>query len=425
MIIKTIKTFFIRGFGASAAFLLTLVVTNNASIDDAGLFLFCLAIVNFIATLLVIGSPQVLIRIVAANSDGSWRLINRQFSVILKIVLCLCFISAFIFYFSNQQIAHFIFNKPLLASLLPLTGMAIILFSLQQLFSAVLQGTQRVILASIVQSVIMPAAFIVAVSGFIYIKQPLYASNLLFLYVICLSLAVGVGVAAWLMDSRSKFSYVPGLPAELRDSLVPLFIVTSMTLCAQWAGQFSVGKYLPASDVALFAAAQRTALLASFVLIAVNLVVAPKFANAFARNNSSEVNKLSLLSSRLMMVMAAPVLLFMFFFPGFLMSLFGNDYIKAAPLLQIMAVGQFINVITGSVAYLLVMTNHEKDFRNVVLLSGPLSIVLAFALTKQYGLIGAAYATAISIATQNLLAVVMVKRRLGFNTLNIFRKIDC
>ena len=87
------------------------------------------------------------------------------------------------------------------------------------------------------------------------------------------------------------------------------------------------------------------------------------------------------------------------------------------------AVGQVINVITGSVGYLLNMTGHEKDMRNVVLFSGPLAIVLAFSLTSHFGLMGAAYATAISVATQNLLAVWMVKKRLGFNTLNIFRKV--
>jgi len=163
-------------------------------------------------------------------------------------------------------------------------------------------------------------------------------------------------------------------------------------------------------------------MLASFVLIAVNLVVAPKFAKAFADGRQGEVNHLSRLSSRLMLLMAVPVLLVMLLFPKFLMGLFGEGYVVAAPLLQIMAVGQFVNVFTGSVGYLLTMTSHEKDLRNVVLFSGPLAVVLAFVLTKEYGLMGAAYATAISIATQNLLAVYMVKKRLGFNTLNVFRR---
>jgi len=99
---------------------------------------------------------------------------------------------------------------------------------------------------------------------------------------------------------------------------------------------------------------------------------------------------------------------------------FGEEYVQAAHLLQILIIGQFINVITGSVGYLLNMTGHEKDMRNVVFFSGPLALILGFVLTPLYGATGAAVATAIALASQNLLAVFMVKKRLGFNTLNLF-----
>jgi len=423
LLIKSLQVFIVRGFGAAAAFLLTLTITNTSNTYDAGLFLFCLALVNVFATLLSFGSPQALIRIVGANSDSNWSVINHQFSIIVKVVILLCCILWMLFYFLNNEIALLLFNKPLLADLLPLTGWAILLFAFVQLFSSALQGKQYSVFASMVQNVIMPACFMLSLTIIFLLGNSMSAKGLLWLYIASLGIAVIAGICVWQKDSRSTINYQPGFPAELRSSLYPLFIVSTMTLCVQWAGQFAAARYLEPTQIAFFASAQRTALLASFVLIAVNLVVAPKFARAFAKGNKQEVNKLSQLSSRLMVAMASPVLLFMIVFPEFLMGLFGDEYIIAAPLLQIMAVGQFINVITGSVGYLLTMTNHEKDFRNVVLFSGPLAIILAFVLTKEFGLIGAAYATAIALATQNLLAVVMVKKRLGFNTLNIFRKI--
>lgn len=412
-----------RGFGAAAGFILTLTVTNTSSTHDAGLFLFCIAIATVGATFCLIGSPQALVRIVGANADDNWPVINLQFSVVLKLVVGFCLVAALIFYLFNVQIAGFAFNNPLLTQLLPLTGVAILLFAVVQLFASVLQGRESAVYASVVQNVLMPTSFMLGIAVHFFFTKELVAKELMWFYLISLALAAVAGIVGWAKDSRSDIRYQPGFPLELRQSLYPLFIVSCMILCVQWAGQFATARYLAPEQVALFASAQRTALLASFVLIAVNLVVAPKFANAFAKANRKEVNSLSLLSSRLMLAMAAPVLLFMIIFPKFLMGLFGDEYVFAAPLLQIMAVGQFINAITGSVGYLLVMTNHEKDYRNVVLFSGPLAIVLAFVLTNEYGLIGAAYATAISVATLNLLAVWMVKKRLGFNTLNIFRKV--
>jgi len=422
LLVKSLQVFFVRGFGAAAGFLLTLVVTNSVAPVDAGLFLLCLAIANALGMLLTLGSPQALIRIVGANSGKNWSVINRQLSVILKLVLGLSLLCVAVFYGFSDWIAIHLFQKPPLAAVLPLAGLAMLFFALLQVFASALQGGQRSVYASVVQNIIMPLCFITAVVGVVFLGGSLGARELLWIYVAGLGLAVLAGVLAWNKDLRSAINYEPGFPPELRASLYPLFVVSVMTLCVQWAGQLAVGRYLEPEQIAFFAAAQRTALLASFVLIAVNLVVAPKFAKAFADKRQGEVNQLSRLSSRLMLLMAAPVLLVMLLFPKFLMGLFGEDYIVAAPLLQIMAVGQFINVFTGSVGYLLTMTNHEKDMRNVVLFSGPLAVVLAFVLTKEYGLIGAAYATAISVATQNLLAVYMVKKRLRFNTLNIFRR---
>ena len=112
----------------------------------------------------------------------------------------------------------------------------------------------------------------------------------------------------------------------------------------------------------------------------------------------------------------------MLLFPEFLLGFFGAEYRQASLILQILVIGQFINVITGSVGFLLNMSGHEKDMRNVVFFSGPLSLGLGFFLTPIYGTTGAAIATAIALASQNLIAVYMVKKRLGFNTLNLIRQ---
>jgi len=424
ILIKSLQVLLIRGFGAASSFLLTLTVTNTANVSDAGLFLFCFAIINFFGLMLTVGSPQALIRIVGSNYDSNWSTINHQFSVILKLVVGLCLVCSAVFYGFNHAISTSMFDKPLLAELLPLAGLAILFFALTQVFASAFQGKHYPILASTIQNVIVPVCFIAGIGLFVLFDGFPSTINMIWLYTGGLGLSALTGMYIWQYDRRAKISYKKGFPLELRDSLYPLALVAVMSVCVEWVGQFAVATYLEAEQIAYFAAAQRTALLASFVLLAVNLVVAPKFANAFSKGNLKKVNKLSLLSSRLMLLLATPMLLLMILLPESIMGLFGKEYKVAAPLLQIMAVGQFINVITGSVGYLLTMTKHEKDFKNVVLFTAPLAIVLAFVLTKEYGLLGAAYATSISVGTQNLLAVCMVKKRLGFNTLNIFRRIN-
>jgi O-antigen/teichoic acid export membrane protein len=188
-----------------------------------------------------------------------------------------------------------------------------------------------------------------------------------------------------------------------------------------WSGQFMAGAYVSSDALAQLAVAQRTAILSSFILIAINLVVAPRFANLYRNNEMLALEHLAIKSVKLITLFALPVIGGMLIFPSFLMSLFGAEFVEGAALLQILAVGQFINAITGSVGFLLMMSGHERDMRNISLISGFSAMFLAWFLTAQFGIIGAATGTAIAVATQNLLAVYFVKKRLGFNTLAVWR----
>lgn len=422
MLIKSLQVFFIRGFGAGAGFLVSLIVAHTLSIDDAGYFFLSLALISLFGTFITLGSPTLIIKLVGSEQDRSWRNINYGISSsIIFSSLCGLAVVAFSTYFS-VFLAN-VFGKPELTNYIPIIAIASVTFSLLQIFSSSLQGKQKANQASTVQNVITPSFFLCIMGSSILFTYSFTALDSLLIYLFAISTSLIVAGLLWFRDSRSQFTLKFKMAPSLSQSLAPLFVVMIMTQIVQWSGQLATGKYLSVENVAYFSIAQRTALLATFVLIAVNLIVAPKFANAFAKGNMQEVNRLALSSSKIMLVIATPILLLMLVFPAFLMRIFGNEFVIAAPVLQILAIGQFINVISGSVGYILNMTGHEKDFRNIVLISGPLALILALLLTKNYGLYGAAYATAISVATQNLLAVWMVKKRFGFNPLNIFRTI--
>ena len=196
-----------------------------------------------------------------------------------------------------------------------------------------------------------------------------------------------------------------------------------MNQAVQWCAPIIIGVYLVAEQVAFFSVAQRIALLTSFILMAVNLVVAPKFANFNAKNDLEGIRKTALFSVRLLVLSALPIVLFMLLLPEFLMGLFGEQFKQGAVILQILVLGQAINVITGSVGFLLMMSGNERDMRFVTIISGCGVLLSVPLFTSLYGAMGAALATAFFISLQNLLAVYFVKKRLGFNTLKFWQKI--
>ena len=120
-----------------------------------------------------------------------------------------------------------------------------------------------------------------------------------------------------------------------------------------------------------------------------------------------------------MTLTSLPITLFIWFFPGFIMSMFGKDFTEGIWLLRILALGQFVSVISGSVSYLLIMSGHEKDMKNIRIINAILAVVLALILNPIYGAVGSAISTAIAIASTNLMGVGLVKKRLGFSTLSL------
>ena len=167
--------------------------------------------------------------------------------------------------------------------------------------------------------------------------------------------------------------------------------------------------------------AQRTAMLTSFVLLAINLVVAPRFASMYSLGDFLGIRKLAISSVRLMIFFTLPIVLIILLFPHILMGFFGDEFISGTHLLQILVFGQIINVITGPVNNLLIMTGNESKMKKTMLISGSVVVLLNFILVPIYGVIGGAFATALAVCTQNIIAAWYVNRKLSINIFTPWR----
>jgi O-antigen/teichoic acid export membrane protein len=120
-----------------------------------------------------------------------------------------------------------------------------------------------------------------------------------------------------------------------------------------------------------------------------------------------------------MTLAAAPLLVLFVAAPVPVMRLFGQQFVEGATVLAILGLGQFINVATGSVSYLLMMTGRERLMRNIVVASAVTHVAVNAVLIPRLGAVGAAIATALSLAIMNLTGVVVVYRQLAILTLPV------
>ena len=412
LLLSSAFAFVIRVFGAISGFAATFFIARHLGASESGYYFLAFSIVTVISAFSNAGLENTVLRFTGSAPDFAVNTVLKS----LSLILALSSFSAIVLYFGAPYFAVELFSKPELAPVLKFMSLGVIGLSTLTISAMALQGLRRVSASIFVLNIAVNLLLILS----LYMFVEMSAAELAKTYAVS-SIAVGaVGFGLFYVFrprvAKSAISW-----RELFASCGPLWIVVIMSQMVQWSGQFMAGAYVSSEALAQLAVAQRTAMLSSFILIAVNLVVAPRFAKLYRDNDMAQLERLAIKSVKLISFFALPVIGVMLVFPSFLMSLFGSEFKEGAILLQILAVGQFINAMTGSVGFLLMMSGHERDMRNVTLVSGSLALLLAWFLTAQFNIVGAAIGTAIAVATQNLLAVYFVKKRLGFNTLAIWR----
>ncbi|MEZ9135572.1 oligosaccharide flippase family protein [Vibrio sp. 10N.286.52.B1] len=418
ILLGTVAAFLVKGISATGMFFLNILVARYLGAEQAGLFFLSQAICIMLANITRQGYDNALIRFVAGyRVEGDTHRISGLVQYVGVRVLITSFFTATLLFLLSPFLSEYIFEKEKLSQTLRIAAWLIVPLSFSQLIGFCFQGLKKVVFGMFYQSCLL-----VIVSVFsIVIFSPEDSKSLMVIYVFCSLLVAALAFFQWKKA-------IPLRPCTFNDSakqsinkvIGPLFVILLLNQMTQWAGQLMLGAWSSAADVALFAAAQRTAMLTSFVLIAVNAIAAPKFAEAFKQNRHDEIEQVALSSSRIMTAAAVPILIFMIVFAPWLMSLFGADFVDGAIILRILAIGQFVNVVTGSVGYLLQMTANERVLRNNMAISSLILVIGSVFAIPLFGAVGAAVVTSFAIATQNLLCVYQVKKKLGFNTLNVF-----
>lgn len=182
----------------------------------------------------------------------------------------------------------------------------------------------------------------------------------------------------------------------------------------QWGVLLVVAGLGPPSEVAVLNAALRVAAIINFVLMIFNGVFAPRYANLHKSGSIAELETLARKATRIMTAIALVPFLAIVLFGDVIVLQFGEQYRDALPLLRIVAVAQFLNVLAGPVLNILNMSGHQRDVKRITMVSGLGVLLVSVPVYMAFGLIGMACVIAGGIILNNLLAVFTIKARLGF-----------
>ena len=409
-----IVAFGVKTLSALSAFAMTVIISRQLGASEAGLFFLGVSIVSVVSALSRLGLENTLVRFIAGHrAAGEAGAIAAVISTALGWSMAASAILAVPIALLAEPIAGGVFGKPEFAPVLRILAAGIPLMAFYTLYAYALQGLKQVTQSLTVLNVALPLTVVVLA----LLLHPVAAMDGARLYVVAAALSLILGLLWWRTYSRTDAALIPVDRRALLASCLPLYVAVVLNQVVTWSSQLILGASANAEDVAVFNAALRTAMLTSFVLIAVNSIAAPKFAELHRLGQTDALRRTAVVTTRMMALMGGVPLAVMLVAPEQLMSIFGPEYERGANALRILAAGQFVNVGTGSVGLLLAMTGNERALRNNMVLAALVCVGLGSILIPFAGLIGAAISTAIGVSTLNLLGLWQTKRLLGFSTI--------
>jgi O-antigen/teichoic acid export membrane protein len=408
--------FVLKGLSALLTFVFYVAIGRLLGPADAGLYFLALTVVTIGAVVGRVGLDNSLLRFVAAHGAGEdWPAVKGVHDKASRMVAVGSSLTALLVAVSASYISVALFAKPALTSLLRWMAVAIVPAALLNLQALGLQGLKRIADSTLVANLGIPLLSLV---GAVVLAPRWGTLGAVWAYSLAAFLTMLVGFWRW----RAATTELDGVVGKfdtsvLLQSSVPLFWISCLQLVIASSSTVILGLLGSSADVGIYNSAYRTAMLTSFVLMAVNSISAPKFAALHQQGDLAALGRIARKSAILMALLASPILAAFILFPARVMGLFGEQFTSGAPVLSILAVGQFINVVTGSVGWILIMCGYERLMRNNIAMCAVISITLNLLLIPRLGVIGAAIATAATLALQMIIGAALVWKKLGLVTI--------
>lgn len=289
------------------------------------------------------------------------------------------------------------------------------LIALAQLQAEMARGFNKIILAYAPFRVILPC--LVLLGAFILWKINSDLTSEWVLSLSIFSLIIVVGTQWYLLQNQLKREYQLVTPdyqtLEWFRVAFPLLLQGVFSIVLNQTDILMIGTIVSPEAVGIYSAAAKTSVWVTFVLQAVNTVVAPVFTTLYTQNDRSGLQSLVATVAHWIFWPSLILSIAIIVFADSILGLFGSEFVAARLPMTILIFGQLVNVGSGSVGYLMVMTGHQNQSAIIFGCSAITNIILNALTIPTLGILGAALSTALTMAMWNILLHVLVVRHLN------------
>jgi O-antigen/teichoic acid export membrane protein len=416
------------------------IVTNALlarmlSPQEFGAYFLALSIVSLGAVVGSFGLPKTAVRLVAENMglERVGRARRVIFTVLGLGVVGTLAASLIYLLVIGDLIGKYLFHSPLLVGVTGLIAGWIAISIVQEITAETFRGFHDIRWATLLGGLatggksggLVMRILLLGLVALIWVKSG--ETDLQTVMLVCIgSGSVSVLLSGWLLWGKvsslgSKVAEEePVSPKEVLDDAIPFLVIALTAFVLLSSDIWILGVLGSGRDVAVYGAASRLVTFVAMPLLIVNLVLPPIVAEMYAQGKTARLERTLRTFSTLAGVPSLLVLVGFMLLGGPIMGLvYGKPIYQsgtAVLVLLILSAAKLVAVWSGSCGLVLQFTGHQTSMLRVSLLTSPLFFVVAILATWRYGPVGVASAAALTTTVQNVIMVLLAKRKTGMWT---------
>jgi len=390
-------------------FFLNVVLTRGLRSSLYGIYAYAATLTSLAVVLARFGAGKSLLRFIPAYEDDPPYRNNLVGLAYLTALLGSVLVGTAL-YLLAPIISGVTLDNPLLVDVLRILALVLPFNTVIKLTNAVFRGLKRLKYQVVLADVVHPVTQIGVVTIGLLLGYSLLG--------VVASLAVGAIlvclVAVTLLYARTPLR--PDVTGRQTGTGIQEFYSYSVPLTLKDLGSvlynridiLMVGFFLAESTVGIYRIAVLVSGLLVLPLSAFNQLFPPVASQLYTEGEMSELQSVYETVTRWTLTVAIlPALVAALYSPE-LLAVFGSEFSDGGLVLTLFAVGQLTNCAVGPSGYLLMMTDHQHLTMINQWLLGVINVVLNYVFILEFGLIGAALATAGILSFINVIRVFQV-----------------
>jgi len=396
----------------------SIVLARMLGVEGFGVYTFAFAWTRFLQIPATFGTDNLLVKEISIYlSRSHWGLMRGLISWSNCMVLLSSAVSALIAVGAGVALGSFQGDPEKLWTFI-LAMMLLPILSVRNLFIKNMQGLGKGVLGLLPELILTPIlTILLTISAYLLLGKslnPVWAMGARIL-----ATTVTLYVAARVFNSNLPIAVKEAAPEYMIKtwvcSAVPLALIGSMFIINSQADLIMLGAMQGTDAVGLYFPAVRGAQLISFLTVSGNLILAPVIASHYASGDKVRLKQIIFKNTWAVFVAALVATVLFIALGRQYLSFYGVEFTSSYGALLVLCCGQMFNAATCSVAYLLIMTNHEKQAFVNDSLGAATNIILNACLIPYWSIEGAAAASTISSVVVNIMNAHTAWTKLGIN----------